>query len=111
MFYIKSQTCDLYFTGEFDRSLPPDPYLGTLDEALNFETVEAANEWLKIEELTGEIVEDKNIPKVDFWKSEHHKVREQLREISNAAAFIWDSASEEKKKRFFETVKEISWRY
>ena len=110
MFYIKSQHDDLYFTGEFDRSLPPDPYLGTLDEALEFQTYDDALNYLQAHVLGGKIIEDKDVPEVDFWKSEHHKAREQLREILNAAAFLWDSATEEQKKRFFEAVKEICCR-
>ena len=77
-FYVKSG--DLYYTGEFDRSVLPCPYLGSFYEALKFESLEDAEHW--VERLGGEIIEGKDVPDIDFWKGEHHKAREQLREIS-----------------------------
>lgn len=106
MFYVKS--CGLYFTGDFDRSFPPDLYVGTVDEALGFETREDAEHW--VEMCGGETVEDKDVPEVDFWKGELHKAREQLREISNAASFDYDTMPEDGRKKFFELIKEIAWR-
>lgn len=111
MFYIKSQTCDLYFTGEFDRYLPPNPYLGELDEALGFQTYDKALNYLQAHVLGGKIIEDKDVPEVDFWKSEHHKLKENMRELANLSAFDWNTMSEDGRKKFHEMVKEISWRY
>lgn len=111
MFYIKSQTCDLYFTGEFDRSFPPNPYLGTVEEAFSFETREDALNWLHMRVQGGKIIEEKDIPEADKLKGDIYRLRENMRELANAAAFLWDSATEEQKKRFFEMVKEIAWRY
>jgi hypothetical protein len=107
MFYIKSG--DLYFTGDFDRSFPPDPYLGTLDEALRFTSREDAEHWT--ERCGGVIIEGKDVPEVDFWKGENHKSREQLREIANLAIFDYDIMPEDGRKKFFELIKEIAWRY
>lgn len=99
MFYVKSG--DLYFTGEFDRSFPPNPYLGTLDEAISFETYDDALNWLHVRVEGGKIIEGKDIPEADFWKGEHNKLREQLREISNAASFNYDTMPEHSRKMFF----------
>jgi len=75
VFYVKSG--DLYYTGGFDRSLPPDPYLGTVDEALEFETWISAVEWAESYGLkSSQVLSSSEIPEVDFWKGEHHKTRE-----------------------------------
>jgi hypothetical protein len=109
MFYVKSG--DLYYNGQFSRSFLPDLYLGTIDEALEFETWISAVEWAESYGLkSSQVLSRSEIPEADFWRGEHHKAREQLREIINEVAFDWDSATDEQKKRFFETVKEISWR-
>lgn len=33
---VKSQLDDSYYTGEFDRSVPPDYYVGSFDKAMIF---------------------------------------------------------------------------
>ena len=76
MFYIKSG--DLYYTGEFDRCLPPNPYLGSFDESLEFKTYDAALNWLHQNVLGGEIIEYKDIPEVDTLKAENLKLKNLL---------------------------------
>jgi hypothetical protein len=83
MFYVKSG--DLYYTGEFDRCYPPNPYLGTFDEAIEFKTFISAFAWAESYGLKGsQVLGRDEIPEVDLLKAENSKLRKLLARAKSA---------------------------
>jgi hypothetical protein len=104
MFYVKSG--NLYYTGEFDRCYPPNPYLASFDEAIGFSSYQEAWDWQ--EKYGGDILSRERVPEIDLLRGEIHRLNEILREIYNASAFDYDSMPENGRKKFYEVVKDLA---
>lgn len=93
-FYVKSK-CGLseaYHTGEFDRSLPPDPYVTlNIEKAASWDTRKEAQLW--VDQFGGEVVEISDV-KIDSEKfAEYMLAKDALNKLADCASFSDDSVT------------------